>query len=524
MVFGALFYILSKVLFTLVSFLISLIISSVQIANFNGVKQYAFLIIAFIFGFAIFEFIGHTFALSIKKQIKQKLEKNLAFAIFKAENEKDTSFISMLKNIDEVSDFSMLILPSIGYFFSLVFILSVLLYTNLLLFILTLILGIISVIFYIMLGKLNKKYATLSSSKETEKQLEFLNMIDGKSYAFDYSKESEVFSNFLGKSNEQGHFYRKEKNINLAQNIILNLIWYLGISFIIIYLIKLLKFDYITLNLFVICLPYLVSVANSFYNFSSLFLKLDLVNNSAINLASFFALNLQNEFYGLNTTNKILGTLEFINATYISGKNTLLDSVSFSAKKGDVLALEFGNKLSFTSFCGLIRRKLNLNKGTIMIDNIPASEFEKETYTNNLIFVSCPYFFENATILDSLKQTGISQNKIVSFLKETKILSEFKKQNISLNSSTSVLQENSDLAFLISCVRAYFSGAEIMVFSLNGISLTSRAELHINSLLKKMKKDRTIILASAFKINLYNSEYLKINALGKLIHQKSTKH
>ena len=342
----------------------------------------------------------------------------------------------------------------------------------------------------------------------------FLDLIDGSSFAYDYSKETYLYEKFAEKSNVFNKTNAKYERAKLLYNSWVLCVWYVGISLIIIYMIKLLKYDYLELNLFIICVPYLALLITLFSNISGFFISLNHASDSTIALLDFLALA-PPQIIGSNQTTLVKGTLKLDNATILAGNKPLLNNVSLCVKKGQIAVLEFKEKSAFLALCSVLRRKSALDKGTISIDDINIKDFEKQTYTNNLTIISQPYYLAGSTILEFFKTTNASQNKIESFLKQTGIKALLKKEKLSLNSPLNGVL-NKDLLFVLNTVRAYLDGAEIMAFF--GLHFFANApyKKFFDRLLSKIKKDRTIIVLSTSFANILPSFYYKIDRLGNL--------
>ena len=513
--FGALFCCLSKFAFVSIGFFVSNIISSVQIAAFNESCILAIKIIIFTFAFAIFETIGFFVALSTEKQVKERLEKALAEKCFSASSpEKEANSITLISSIKELSAFCEHFCTFWGNLFALIFVLVVLCKANVLLFIMALILGTICFLLY---GFFSKKLASVTSelSKQSANtQMVFLSMAEGANFAYDYSKEQNLYEKFSQNSHQLSKTHKKAASLNLIINTWILFLWYAGIGLILIYMIKLLKYDYLSLSSFLVCLPYLILLISLFCALAGFFIKTNAAKTEISSLFAFLfdGLNLS---FGSNKTDKIKGTLEFINATLTKKEKPLLLGVSFSAKKGQIVVLEFKEKAAYYAFCNLIRRKTNLDKGNINIDDINIKDFEKQTYTNNLSVISSPYYFEDIDILTYLKTSGASQNKIENFLKETGLFYLLKKEKLTLLSGAASIL-NKDLLYLLYFARAYLEGAEILVFFGVHFFTSPDYKRAFYKLIKKIRRHKTIVVATTFKLDLEVTKYYKIDSLGKI--------
>ena len=514
-IFALVFFAASKTSFVAISFFVSSIISCVQIADFANANILATRIIIFAFVFALSETLGVFIALSEEKKTIETLERALCEKFFnKNETENKTGKIVLLSSAREIASFCQVFCLFFGNLFALVFVFVILFKFNILLSVLVLTLGTICFLLY---GFLSKKLANIKSrylGQEADNQMLFLNIIDGADYAYDYSKEQTLYEKFKQNSHELNKTHKRINKINLFINNWILFVWYAGISLIIIYMLKLLKYDYLNLSSFIICLPYLVLLISLFSALSGFFVKSNSLKSSLINVYNFlFDGNILS--FGKNNTNKIKGGLEFINATLYKNEKPIINNISFSASRGQIVALEFKEKQSYYAFCNLIRRKISLDKGNINIDNINIKEFEKQTFTNNLSIISSPYYFENISILDYLKTSLASVNKIDSFLKETGFKTMLKKEKLTLSSGiNSVISK--DLLYLLYFMRAYLEGAEILVFFGLPFFTNPYYKKEILKIIKKIRRHKTIVVATTFKIDIPATKYYKIDCLGKL--------
>lgn len=208
---------------------------------------------------------------------------------------------------------------------------------------------------------------------------------------------------------------------------------------------------------------------------------------------------IENENFQLDKINlkDILGRVYFSHVYYNydeDGNPSLTDFDAFLKENETCLILGVKNCGKRTIF-NLFRRAIKPTKGNIFIDGVNIFDYTKNSYRDNICYVTTKPTFFRGSIIKNL--TFIEKNKkIINLLcKEVGIYDYIMQLPKKFNTDVSALPY--EIIYQLALVRAISTGAEIMIIYEFPNNLNETEKANIINILDKLHGTRTIIIFSA---------------------------
>lgn len=200
--------------------------------------------------------------------------------------------------------------------------------------------------------------------------------------------------------------------------------------------------------------------------------------------------------FGNVDINEIYGAIEFKNVSLNIKNNQILKNINLKIKHNEVLAIVGEAGSGKTMIFNLLLRLFEPTKGKILLDNINIFDYTKEVYTKNVSVANQKPFIFNLSIKENLNFVDTNINKQIEACKLAGIHDFIATLPRGYNT---VLRENgSNISGgqkqMISIARTILSDAEVLLLDDITTSLDPDTAKLVPRLVKKLKKDRTVVM------------------------------
>lgn len=196
---------------------------------------------------------------------------------------------------------------------------------------------------------------------------------------------------------------------------------------------------------------------------------------------------------------KLKGAIRFDHVFFEYKENTpVLKDVSFEAKAGETLALVGHTGAGKSSIISILTRLYEIQKGNILIDEIPLKDFDIYELRKRISIVLQDVFLFSGTIRDNitLENKAIPQEQVENVCKELGIHEMILK--LPGGYDFNVMERGNTLSQgqrqLISFARALILNPSILILDEATASVDSESEILIQKAIDKMIKGRTAIV------------------------------
>ncbi|MDF1672833.1 MAG: ABC transporter ATP-binding protein [Vicingaceae bacterium] len=233
-------------------------------------------------------------------------------------------------------------------------------------------------------------------------------------------------------------------------------------------------------------------------------------------------LNLKNE--NINKTGKevsLTGNISLQNISFSYDNEKVLDNISIDIKPNTINAFVGKSGTGKTTLIDLIAGFHNADIGTILIENENLKTIHLNHYRNQLGFVFQDTFLFN----DSIKQNilianpNASEHEIKEALKNanaTQFINELPKNiNTIIGENGSKLSEGQKQRIAIA--RAFLSNPKVLILDEATSNLDAQNQKEITASIKKLMKNRTIIIVAHRLNTIKNADQIIMLENGKII-------
>lgn len=200
--------------------------------------------------------------------------------------------------------------------------------------------------------------------------------------------------------------------------------------------------------------------------------------------------------YGNIYNDNIDGIVEFDNVRFGYDKNEIIKGISFKINSNSLTAIVGPSGTGKTSIINLLLRLYKPNSGKILIDGVDIYEYSKDVYKSNVSVVNQKPFIFNMSIRKNLDFVDKNINNQIEACKRVGIhdfiVSLPKGYNTILRENATNISGGQKQ--LISLARTLLSKSEILLFDEITASLDPNTASNIDTILKDLKRDHTIIM------------------------------
>ena len=200
--------------------------------------------------------------------------------------------------------------------------------------------------------------------------------------------------------------------------------------------------------------------------------------------------------YGNIYNDNIDGIIEFDNVKFGYNSKEIIKGINLKIDSNSITAIVGQSGTGKTSVINLLLRLYKPTSGKILIDGVDIYDYSKEVYKSNVSVVNQKPFIFNMSIRKNLDFVDADINNQIEACKRVGIHDFIVSLPQGYNT---VLRENANNISggqkqLISLARTLLSKSEILLFDEITSSLDPDTASNIDSILKDLKKDHTIIM------------------------------
>ena len=221
--------------------------------------------------------------------------------------------------------------------------------------------------------------------------------------------------------------------------------------------------------------------------------------------------------YGYLVKDNIVGNITFKEVNYSYKDKKILDNVSFNINKNQMVALIGHSSAGKSTIFNILMRLEKPSSGLITIDNIPINAFTRDVYISNVSVTNQKPFVFDMSVQENFDLIDNNKKNQKEVCKKVGLHDYLMEQEEGYKTNINTLPAYRKQLFLIA--RTLLTKAEILLFDEITANLDNTASLNIIKLLKKLKKDHTIIFITHKRELIQKADELILLENGKIISQ-----
>lgn len=192
------------------------------------------------------------------------------------------------------------------------------------------------------------------------------------------------------------------------------------------------------------------------------------------------------------------GSVEFKNVSFsYNGKTDVLENINISIKGGETIGILGNSGSGKSTIIKLLMRYYSIIKGEIFVDGQDISKVNLLSYRKMFSYVSQNTKLFNTSIYDNIRYgTNITNDNIDEAIKRFGILNIFENIQYNLNTSSGLGGEklSGGQKQVILVLRAFFNNKPIVILDEPISAIDSSNKVQVINLIKNAMKDRTVII------------------------------
>ncbi len=221
---------------------------------------------------------------------------------------------------------------------------------------------------------------------------------------------------------------------------------------------------------------------------------------------------------------KIEGRVRFENVTFSYEANKIvLDNISFTIRKGENIAIIGSTGAGKTTIINLLNRFYDIDKGEILVDDIPIKNLDLTNYRKQLGVVLQEPFFFATTISENIKygKPNATDNEIVEAAKIANAHHFISRLPNGYN--TELLERAQNLSHgerqLLAIARTILGNPAILILDEATSNIDSLTELHIREAMQNLMKGRTSFIIAHRLSTIQNADRIMVIDNHKIVEQ-----
>lgn len=222
----------------------------------------------------------------------------------------------------------------------------------------------------------------------------------------------------------------------------------------------------------------------------------------------------------------IVGNLEFRDVTFAYEnriENIVLNSINFTAKKGETVAIVGPSGAGKSTITSIILDFYNTTKGSVLIDDVDLKEFNLHNIRRQIGIVPQDTFLFGGTISENIAYGKIDSTKeeIVEAAKQAnadEFINSFEDGYNTLVGERGI-QLSGGQRQRIAIARTILKNPAILILDEATSSLDSKSESMVQNALEKLMKDRTTIVIAHRLSTIKSADKILVLDKGKIIEK-----
>ena len=215
------------------------------------------------------------------------------------------------------------------------------------------------------------------------------------------------------------------------------------------------------------------------------------------------------EEYG-NIDKALDGNIKFVNVSFSYNKKRLFNNLSFDISSNKMIAIVGKSGEGKSTILKLINKSYSSNSGGIYLDDVNINELSENTIKKNISVVSqAPYIF-NLSIKENIRlsKPTAKDEEIINVCKKAQIHNDIIDME---NGYDTIVGENGVILSggqkqRIAIARALLKESKIILFDEATSSLDNKNQEQIKNIIKKLSKDKTIIIVAHRLSTIINAD------------------
>jgi ATP-binding cassette subfamily B protein len=389
--------------------------------------------------------------------------------------------------------------------------------------------GILMLIFLAVQGEMIEKPISTALKREADISSKIQESMDGF-IAIKMQNQTSNWNKYFGGINN--NFYNISKKVAFLTSLsngYLGAITLLGIGITLILSLKYFSLGEITLGTVVIFISYATRFFGGFNGISDIWRNVKTGLESANRLEA--VLSLENNIVSEKKAyhpNTVKGDIEFKDVDFsYDDQNKVLEDINLKAKAGQTVAIVGPTGAGKTTFVNLIARLYDVDNGKIFVDGVDVKDWNLDTLRDSIGYLIQDTFLFEDTILNNLRYDNDSLSEkecleMFTFLGAEKFINSLEK---GLHTKLTDKAENisSGQRQIVALARILLRDPKILILDEATARIDTKSEKMLQSAISKATGGRTTFIIAHRLSTIFNADNIVLISNSKILEQGTHK-